>query len=123
MGRHPVVLALAGLILLIGLGAGGLWLMSEARAAARTYVVRVPPGTAARLAAGEGVEVFPQRIELKLSKYDALEVRNDDSEVVTIGPYRIEPGQRWVQRYEGPGTFELMCSIHKGERLSIVVTR
>lgn len=123
MGRHAAALALAGLILLIGLGAGGLWLMSQARAAARTYVVRVPPGTAARLAAGEEVEIFPQKIQLKLSEYDTLEVRNDDSEPITVGPFRIEPGQRFVQHYEGPGTFDLVCSLHGAEGLSIVVTR
>lgn len=123
MGRHVVALALASLALLIGLGIGGLWLLYEARAQARTYVVRVPPGTAARIAAGEEVELFPQRIELKLSEYDTLEVRNDDSEPLTIGPYRIAPGQRFVQHYEGPGTFDLVCSIHGPEGLRIVVTR
>jgi hypothetical protein len=123
MGRHPVAMALAGLILLIGLGAGGLWLMSEARAAARTYVVRVPSGTAARIAAGEEVDVFPRKIELKLSEQDTLEVRNDDSEVMTIGPYRVEPGQRFVQHFEGPGTFEFICSVHGGEGIAIMVTR
>lgn len=123
MGRRLVALALAGLALLLGLGLGGLWALREAREAARTYVVRVPPGTAARLAAGEPVEVFPRRIELRLSEHDTLVVRNDDSEAITVGPYRIEPGQRFVQRFEGPGTFDLICSIHGAERLRIVVTR
>lgn len=123
MGRRPVALALVGLALLIGLGLGGLWLLHEARERSRTYLVRVPPGTAARIAAGEEVELFPQRIELRLSEHDTLVVRNDDSEAVTVGPYRIEPGQRFVQRYEGPGTFDLVCSIHGAEGLRIVVTR
>jgi hypothetical protein len=123
MSRHPVAITLAALALLIGLGLGGIWVLREARASARSYVVRVPPGTAARIAAGERVEVFPQRIELKLSQYDTLVVRNDDREPMTIGPYRVEPGQRFVQRYEGPGTFDLVCSAHPGARLQIVVTR
>jgi anti-sigma factor ChrR (cupin superfamily) len=123
MGRHPVVLALGALMLLIGLGVGGLALLSAARAAERTYMVRVPPGTAARIAAGEEVEVFPRTIRLKLSEHDTLVVRNDDSETVTVGPYHIEPGQRFVQHYDGPGTFDLICSIHGAEGLSIVVTR
>jgi hypothetical protein len=123
MGRHAVALALAGLALLIAAGLGGLWLILEVREASRTYLVRVPPGTADRLAAGEEVEVFPQRIELKLSEKDTLVVRNDDSVALTVGPYRIEPGQRFVQHYEGPGTFDLICSIHGAEGLRIVVTR
>lgn len=123
IGRHPVALALAGLILLITVGLGGLWLLQEARNAARTYVVSVPPGTAARLAAGERIEVFPRQIELRLSEHDTLVVRNDDNVAMTVGPYRIEPGQRFVQRYAGPGTFDLICSIHGAEELRIVVTR
>ena len=120
--RHPVASALIALALLMALGLGG-FMLREAQIAAHTYVVRVPPGTAARLAAGEQIEVFPQRLELKLSQYDTLVVRNDDSEPMTIGPYRIEPGQRFVQHYAGPGTFELVCSVHLGQRLQIVVTR
>jgi plastocyanin len=42
---------------------------------------------------------------------------------MTVGPYRIAPGQRFVQRFEGPGTFELICSIHGERGLRIVVTR
>lgn len=123
MGRRHVALALGGLALLISVGLGGLWLLREARAVSRTYLVRIPPGTAARLAAGEEFEVFPQRIELKLSEHDTLVIRNDDSEALTVGPYRIEPGQRFVQHYEGPGTFDLICSLHGAEGLRIVVTR
>lgn len=123
MRSHPVVAALLGLAVLIGLGVGGLWLLQEARSAARSYVVRVPPGTAARMSAGEQVELFPQQIELKLSEYDTLVVRNDDTVPLTIGPYRVEPGQRFVQHYEGPGTFDLICSLHGEEGLRIVVTR
>ncbi|NTU82632.1 MAG: hypothetical protein HGA45_25225 [Chloroflexales bacterium] len=123
MVRHSVATALAALAVLIGLGLGGVWILREARASARSYVVRVPPGTAARIASGEQIEVFPQRIELKLSQYDTLVIRNDDSEPMTVGPYRIEPGQRFVQHYEGPGTFDMVCSAHGGRRLQIVVTR
>jgi hypothetical protein len=124
MGRHRIASALAALALLIGLGLGWeIWLLHEAQTSARSYVVRVPPGTAARIAAGAQIEIFPPQIELKLSQYDTLIVRNDDSEPMTIGPYRVEAGQRFVQHYAGPGTFELVCSIHAGKRLQIVVTR
>jgi hypothetical protein len=115
--------ALVGLALLIGLGLAGLWLQHERQQALRTLVVSVPPGTAARIAAGEEVELFPRQINLRLSEQDTLVVRNDDSEPVTIGPYRIAPGQRFVQHYASPGTFELLCSIHGGDTLRIVVTR
>ena len=124
MGRQRVAIAWVALALVIGLGLGwAVWLQHETQSSARSYIVRVPPGTAARSAVGAQGELFPQQLELKLSQYDTLIVRNDDSEPVTIGPYRIEPGQRFVQHYAGPGTFELVCSVHAGKRLRIVVTR
>jgi hypothetical protein len=89
----------------------------------RAMVFSVPPGTAARQAAGETVTIFPQTINLKLDQQDTLIIRNDDSVPVTVGPFKIEPGQRFVQRYTNPGTFDLLCSVHGGERLRIVVER
>lgn len=114
---------LVSLTLVSALGLTGLWLQHERQEARRSLVVSVPAGTAARLAAGETLEIFPQELKLRLSEHDTLVVRNDDSEPITIGPYRIEPGQRFVQRYASPGTFELLCSIHSDETLRIVVTR
>jgi hypothetical protein len=121
--KRTISLILIGIVLVSGLALAGLWLQHERQEARRSLVVSVPPGTAARLAAGETIELFPQEIRLRLSEHDTLVVRNDDSEPITIGPYRVEPGQRFVQRYASPGTFELLCSLHSDETLRIVVTR
>ncbi len=123
MRRHPVAAALVGLGVVLSLGLAAFWLINAWQTAQHTLVLRVPPGTAARIAAGEPVEIFPQTLTLKLSEYHTLEVRNDDRVAHTIGPYRIEPGQRFVQHYAGPGTFDLICSLHQSERLRIIVTR
>ena len=73
----------------------------------------------ARLAAGEQVEVLPQTITLR--RNDTLVIRNDDTQPVQIGPFPIAPGQRFVQQYVDAGTIDLVCSVHQGERLRIVV--
>lgn len=114
----------AGAALLIALAAGlGAWRWSEARQEARQLVFSVPPGTAAQLAAGEEVAVLPATIALDLDERDTLIIRNDDTAPVTIGPFKIEPGQRFVQRYVNPGTFDMLCTLHSDQRIRVVVTR
>jgi hypothetical protein len=98
----------------------GLWLWNSQ---ARELVFVIPAGTAARQAAGEQVAIFPPTIAIDLQQQDTLIIRNDDSVPVTVGPFRVAPGQRFIQRYRSPGTFELLCSAHGGEALRIVVTR
>jgi hypothetical protein len=114
--------ALAGALALLLLASGvAAWWLSGPSEAERQVVYAVPPGTAARLAAGESVEVLPSTIELTLNQRDILIIRNDDTQPVQIGPFKIEPGQRFVQQYYNRGTYDLVCSIHASQRLRIVV--
>jgi hypothetical protein len=110
--------ALALLILALG---GAAWWLSGPSETARQVIYTVPPGTAARLAAGENVEVLPPTISLTLNQHDILIIRNDDTQPVQIGPFKIEPGQRFVQRYYNRGAYDLVCSIHASQRLRIIV--
>lgn len=118
--RSALVVGLAALVLLAVSGAVWWW---NTQHSSRELVFAIPPGTAARQAAGERVEVFPATITLALDRYDTLVIRNDDTQAVTIGPFRVEPGQRFTQRYYNPGTFDLLCTIHQGQRLRIIVQR
>ncbi len=99
----------------------GVFLWQSTANQQRQLVYEIPPGTAARLAAGEEVNIFPSTIVIDLRYYDTLIIQNNDSAEVTIGPFRIVPGQRFVQRYWNPGTYELICSVHQGEQLRIEV--
>lgn len=99
----------------------GLWLWQATNNQQRQLVFEIPPGTAARLATGEEVTIFPSTIVIDLRNHDTLVIQNNDNVEVTIGPFRILPGQRFVQRYWGPGVYELVCSVHQGEQLRIEV--
>lgn len=112
-----IVVVGAALIAVVALAAGLVWWWNAQRG--REVVFAVPPGTVARLAAGERVEVLPQTITLR--RNDTLVIRNDDTQPVQIGPFPIAPGQRFVQQYVDAGTIDLVCSVHQGERLRIVV--
>ncbi len=114
--RLAIVFATVAIIVAVG-----AWLWQATTDRQRQLVYEIPPGTATRLAAGEEVNIFPSTIVIDLRQYDTLVIQNNDSAVVTIGPFRIVPGQRFVQRYWGPGTYELICSVHQGEQLRIEV--
>ncbi len=103
------------------IAAAGAFLWQSTANRQRQLVYEIPPGTAARLAAGEEVNIFPSTIVIDLRYHDTLIIQNNDSAEVTIGPFRIVPGQRFVQRYWNPGTYELICSVHQGEQLRIEV--
>ncbi len=90
-------------------------------AEARKQVFVIPQGTVARQAAGEQVSVLPETIRLKLGEKDTLVIRNDDSQPVQIGPFKIGPGQRYEQQYYNRGTFDLVCTLHASQNLKIVI--
>ncbi len=114
-----IALALGALVL-AALGAAGWWLLQPSLEA-RQLVYSVPAGTAARIAAGEPVAVLPETITLTLGRRDILVIRNDDSEPVQIGPFKVEPGQRYTQQYYNRGSYDLICSVHRSQRLRIIV--
>ena len=116
--RARVIILLATIAMI---GAGGFFLWQATTDRQRQLIFEIPPGTAARIAAGEEVNIFPSKIVIDLRQHDTLIIQNNDSEEVTIGPFRIVPGQRFIQRYWSPGVYELICSVHQGEQLRIEV--
>lgn len=107
--------ALVALLTLVGVGV----VLVGARDASREVAYVVPAGTAARIAAGDTVNVLPAVIELRSG--DTLVIRNDDSVPVQVGPYLVDPGQRLSHQYRTAGTYDLVCSVHPEEALLIVV--
>jgi plastocyanin len=84
-----------------------------------TIVVDVAPGTAARVAAGERVELLPRTLEVSVG--DRLEVHNRDAVAHQVGPYDVAAGQTLAQTFTTPGTLEGLCTLHESGRVTIVV--
>jgi plastocyanin len=99
-------------IVLIGFAASSA-LRSE------TIVVDVAPGTAARIAAGERVELLPRTLEVSVG--DRLEVHNRDTVAHQVGPYDVAAGQTLAQTFTTPGTLEGLCTLHESGQVTIVV--
>ncbi|ACL26264.1 cupredoxin domain-containing protein [Chloroflexus aggregans] len=121
LNLSPGVRVIILLVTMTIIAVAGIFLWQATTNRQRQLVFEIPPGTAARLAAGEEVNIFPSTIVIDLRQYDTLVIQNNDTAEVTIGPFRIVPGQRFVQRYWGPGVYELICSVHQGEQLRIEV--
>jgi hypothetical protein len=66
------------------------------RPAGVEHTYEIPPGTAARVAAGEQVDVIPA--DLRLRPRDHLIVINHDDRRHQVGPITVEPGQRLERR-------------------------
>jgi len=82
-------------------------------------VVEVPLGTAARIAAGETVELLPSRLEFEVG--DTLEIRNPDVEAHDVGPYTVAAGQSLTQTFATPGVLQGICTLHPDGEVTIVV--
>lgn len=108
---------------LAALGVLGAVFVLAPRTADREALFVVPPGTVARLAAGEKIQILPQTVELVLGERDVLIIRNEDTQSIVVGPFKIAPGQQFRQQYRNAGIFDLMCTLHESERLRVLVRR
>lgn len=102
--------------------AGVLWAaLAPLPAGSREVVYVIPPGTAARQAAGENPAVFPQRMRFTIGVRDVLVIRNDDDREATFGPVLLAPGQTYRVPFRNPAEFQLACSVHRGGEVAVVV--
>lgn len=81
----------------------------------------VPPGTAARLAAGETVTIMPSHVSLRVG--DTLRIRNDDVVDQSVGPYLVAAGETVEMTYGQTGRYEGFCPLSEGSTYVIEITR
>ncbi len=80
----------------------------------------IPPGTAARAAAGESVEdVVPQRVDTVVGR--PLVVENRDTARHVFGPFVLDPGQRWQRTFAVSGEVAMACSLFPATGFTIDV--
>jgi hypothetical protein len=83
----------------------------------------IPKGTAARLEAGERVQVLPSRMRFTVGVRDVLVLRNEDDRPQSFGPVLLAPGQTYRVPFRAAATFDFACSAHEDGQLTIVVER
>jgi hypothetical protein len=113
--------AAAGAALAIGLAAlaWAAFAPMPERGAAVTFVI--PPGTAARLRAGEPLSVLPSPIHLTVGVRDVLVLTNDDEAIHQVGPIVLGSRQTYRIPFRKPGRFQYACSLHATGTLALEV--
>ena len=111
----------AGLVVVCGVAlavALVLWRGSDRTPVDHRFVI--PAGTAARLEAGEEVEVLPARIELRSG--DSVTLVNDDDVTQGSGFLVAPPHDSVTYEFNRAGTYVAACTLHPGGSLEIVVS-
>jgi hypothetical protein len=117
--RWGVVAALASLAL--ALGATGWAAFAPLPEGSRALTFVIPPGTAARLKAGEPLNVLPSPIHLTVGVRDVLVLTNDDDAIHQVGPIILGSRQTYRIPFRRPGNFQYACSLHAAGTLTLVI--
>ncbi len=113
----------AGLILLAALVALAGWRYELSRAGGHEVLFIIPRGTASLQANGKDDLMLPRQIMLYVGERDTLVIRNEDDFPVRIGPFKLEAGQHYRQRFRAPGKFSLVCTtMYHEEQMDILVS-
>ena len=83
------------------------------------YSVVVPPGTGARVAAGEPVELLPSDLQLPVGT--ELVIENQDDETQEVGPFVVRAGETLRHRFATRGIYSGACTVHPDGQITITV--
>ena len=117
----PVVIVGA---LFIGRASGddeptGVQVADASDAAAFEHDYTIPAGTAARIEAGERVEIVP--LELTVQVGEAIRIVNKDDEGHVVGVFFVGAGETMTQRFTAPGELSGACSVHSDGEFTLRV--
>ncbi len=86
---------------------------------AEVYRFTIPAGTAARLAAGVNVSLFPER--LVIDRGDVIDLVNQDDHDDEVGPFFVAAHSELREAVDRAGTYVGTCTLHRSGRVIIVV--
>lgn len=118
--RIVIALVLLAGALLLAFAAAWKWESDHAKEHEITFIV--PPGTAVLQANGKDDLMLPRQIWLVAGEHDTLIIRNLDAFPVRVGPFKLEAGQQYRQRFRNEGEVQLVCTtMYHEEQMQIVV--
>ena len=79
----------------------------------------MPPGTGARVAAGEPVELLPSDLQLPVGT--ELVIENQDDETQEVGPFVVRAGETLRHRFATRGIYSGACTVHPDGQITITV--
>lgn len=98
-------------LVLVALGAlVGALVLVLGRHESQTHRYVIPKGTATRIDAGEALELFPARLEVRVG--DRLVIVNRDSEDHHVGPFHVDARGKVEVEFASPGTLQGACALN-----------
>lgn len=118
----PVVL-IGGVLLGRALQPGGddasIGIGSAADATSFEYDYVIPEGTAARIEAGEAIDIVPR--ELNVHVGEAIRIVNDDDEGHVVGVFYVGAGETLTKSFTAPGELSGSCTVHSAGEFTLRV--
>ncbi|MCX7619289.1 MAG: hypothetical protein N2037_00415 [Acidimicrobiales bacterium] len=118
-GRRGPAFLLAGAAVLIVLVGVTALIVASSRSDPAVYRFVVPPGTGARIDAGETIELIPTSLDVRVG--DELIVENQDDRNHVVGPFTVAAGETLQHSFSRPGVYEGFCTVHSANRVRITV--
>ncbi len=85
------------------------------------YRIVIPAGTGDRIAAGDDPNIVPLEIHLTLGEKDTLVIENRDTVGHTIGDFWVGTGETLRQKFQIPGVYLGLCTVHPAQQIQIIV--
>lgn len=79
----------------------------------------IPAGTAARIEAGERIDLVPRDLTVRVG--EAIRIVNDDDEGHVVGVFFVGAGETVTQRFTAPGELTGSCSVHSDGEFTLSV--
>lgn len=79
----------------------------------------IPLGTAARIDAGEQIEIVPRELVVRVG--EAIRIVNDDDEGHVVGVFFVGAGETLSQRFTAPGVLSGECTVHSAGEFTLRV--
>ena len=80
----------------------------------------IPPGTGARLDAGEEVDILPRRLRAEVG--ETIRIANEDDRGHVVGVFFVGAGETLTQTFTSPGKFSGSCTVHTDGEFTLEVT-
>ena len=116
-GVRPIWLLLGALLFATATVTVVVVVVGGGARAPKTFEYTVPEGTGAKIAAGEQLFVFPERLDLHVG--DTVVIHNDDTRPAVVGPYTVDRNATLAQTFYRRGWVQGFCSIHPSGRVTI----
>ena len=84
------------------------------------YSYTIWAGAGEAIDSGEPVDIIPQELNVEVG--ELLELVNLDDRGHLVGPFYVGKGETLRQRFNAPGTFIGMCSVHPSGEIVLTVT-